>query len=57
MTSKNIVFTRKECTLIAKNRGIKEPQKMSAEELLDTLSRYDSNRKAESNCRELNKTN
>ena len=29
MTSLNIVFTRKENDLIAKNRGIKEPHKMS----------------------------
>ena len=30
---------------------------MSTEKLLDTLSRYDSKRKAESNCRELNEIN
>ena len=57
MTSKNIMLTRKEYNLIAKSRGIKEPQKMSTEELLDTLSRYDSKRKAESNRRKLNKIN
>ena len=38
MTSKIIKFTRKEYNLIAKNRGIKEPQNMSTEELLDTFS-------------------
>ena len=38
MTSK-IEFTRKECNLIAKNRRIREPEKMSTKELLDTLSR------------------
>ena len=58
MTLKNIVFTRKEYNLIAKNRGIKEPQKMSTEELLDTLSRYNSKLKVKSNRRKLlkNKT-
>ena len=54
MTSKNITLTRKEYNLITKSRGIKEPQKMSTEELLDTLSRYDSKRKSESNPRKLN---
>ena len=54
MTSKNITLTRKEYDLIAKSRGIKEPQKMSTEKLLDTL-RCDSKRKAESNHRKLNK--
>ena len=53
MTSKIIEFTRKEYDLIAKNRGIKEPQNMSTEELLDTLSRYDSRRKVKSNRRKL----
>ena len=37
MTSKIIEFTRKEYDLIAKNRGIKEPQNMSTEKLLNTL--------------------
>ena len=37
------MITRKEFDLIAKNRGIKEPQNMPIEELLNTLSRYDSN--------------
>ena len=53
MSSKNIEFTRKEYNLIAKNRGIKEPQNMSTEELLNTLSRYDSKRKVKSNRRKL----
>ena len=43
MTSKIIELTRKECNLIAKTRGIKEPQNMSTEDLSNTLSRYDSN--------------
>ena len=49
MTLKITEFTRKEYDLIARNRGIKEPQKMSTEELLNTLSRYDSKRKVKSN--------
>ena len=53
MTLKNIVFRRKEYNLIPKNRGIKEPQKMSTEELLDTLSRYNSKREVKINCRKL----
>ena len=52
MTLKNM-FTRKEYDLIAKSRCIKDPQNMSAEELLNTLSRYDSRRKVKSNRRKL----
>ena len=57
MTLKNIKLTMKEHDLIAKNRGIKEPRKMSIEELLDTLYRYDIKRKIKSNRRKLNKIN
>ena len=57
MTLKNIKLTMKEHDLIAKNRGIKEPRKMSIEELLDTLYRYDIKRKVKSNRRKLNKIN
>ena len=53
MTLKNIVFRRKEYDIIAKNRGIKEPQKMSTEKLVDNLSRYDSQHKVKSNGRKL----
>ena len=53
MSSKIIEFTGKEYDLIAKNRGIKEPQNMSTKGLLDTLSRYDSRRKVKSNRRKL----
>ena len=53
MTLKNIVFTRKEYDIIAKNRGIKESQKMSTEKLVDNLSRYDSKRKVKINLRKL----
>ena len=57
MTSKIITLTRKRYDLIAKNRGIKEPQKMSTEELLNTLYRYDIKREVKSNRRKLNKIN
>ena len=48
-----VELTRKEYNLIAKNRGIIEPQKMSTQELIDTLSRYDSRREVKSNRRKL----
>ena len=57
MTSKIIILTRKEYGLIAKNKGTKEPQKMSTEELLNTLYRYDIKREVKSNHRKLNKIN
>ena len=57
MTSENIELTRKEYNLIVKNRGIQEPQNMSTEELLNTLSRYDSKRKVKINRRKLLKQN
>ena len=41
-----VELTRKEYNIIAKNRGIIEPEKMSAQELINTLGRYDSRRKA-----------
>ena len=53
MTPKFITLTRKEYDLIAKNRGIPEPQKMSTEELLNTLNRYDSRREVKSTRRKL----
>ena len=53
MTSKIVMLTRKEYNLIAKNRGIKKPQNMSTEELIDTLSRYDTKRKVNSNHRKI----
>ena len=49
ITLKDTELTRKEYNLIAKNRGIQEPQNMSTEELLNTLSRYDSRRKVKNN--------
>ena len=57
MTSKIIMLTRKEYDLIAKNRGIKEPKKISTEEILNTLYRYDIKHEAKIDCRKLNKTN
>ena len=45
----NIGFTRKEYDIVARRRGIEEPQNMSTEELLNALSRYDSKRKIKSN--------
>ena len=53
MAPKNIELTREEYNLITKNRGILQPQKMSTQELLNTLSRYDSRRKVKSNRRKL----
>ena len=57
MNSKVITLTRKEYDLIAKTRGIKEPQKISTEELLNALYRYDIKRELKSNRRKLNKIN
>ena len=49
MSSKIIEFTRKEYNLNTINRGIKEPQKMPTEELIDNIIRYGIKRKVESN--------
>ena len=57
MTLKIVTLTRKEYNLIAKNRGVNEPQKMSTEELLNTLHRYNTKREVKSNCRKSNKIN
>ena len=48
-----VELTRKEHNIIAKNWGIMEPQNMSTQELLNTLIRYDSRRKVNSNYRKL----
>ena len=45
-----VELIRKEYNIIAKNRGIIEPQNMSTQELLNTLSRYGSRCKVKSNC-------
>ena len=57
ITLKDTELTRKEYNLIAKNRGIQEPQNMSTKDLLNTLSRYDSRRKVKSNQIKLLKIN
>ena len=51
--TKVITFTRKEYDRIAKNRGIKEPQKMSTKELLNTFYTYNITREVKSNRRKL----
>ena len=48
-------LTRKEYDIIAKSRGIIEPQNMSTQELLNTLCRYDSRRKVKTIRRKLSK--
>ena len=48
-----VELTRKEYNIIVKKRSIIEPKKMSTQELLNTLSRYDSRRKVKSNRRNL----
>ena len=53
MTLKDIQLTREEYNPIAKNRCIQELQNMSTEELLNTLSRYDSRRKVKNNRKKL----
>ena len=53
MTLSNIVFTRKEYDSIARSRGMKEPQNMFTEELLNALSKYDSKRKVKTNHKKL----
>ena len=53
MTSRIIEFTRKEFDIIARSRGIKEPQNISTEELLNALSRYDSKPKVKTNHKKL----
>ena len=40
-----VELTRKEYNIIAKNRSIIEPQNISTQELINTLSRYDNRRK------------
>ena len=52
---KLVELTRKEYNIIAKNRGITEPQNMSTQELLNTLSRYDNRRKVKTIRRKLSK--
>ena len=53
MAANNIVITRKEYNVIAKNRGIQNPPDLSTEDLLNTLIRYDSKCKVKSIRRKL----
>ena len=46
MSTKYTQITKKELNLTAKNKGIKEPQKMSTKDLIDAISRYNSKRKS-----------
>ena len=48
-----VEFTTKEYNVIAKNRGIIEPQNMFAQELINTLTKYDSRRKVKNNRKKL----
>ena len=42
---KMVKLTREEYNLIAKSRGIKEPQNMSPKKLINKLNRHDNKRK------------
>ena len=53
MDTKNIIITRQEYDIIAKSRGIQNPQDMSDEELPNAFSRYDSKCKVYSICRKI----
>ena len=48
-----VELTRKEYNIVAKNRDIIEPQNMTTQELINTLSRYDSRRKVKNTCKKL----
>ena len=48
-------ITRKEYNVIVEQRDIKDPQNISKEELLNTLSRYDSKDKVNKVCGKLSK--
>ena len=50
-----VEFTRKEYNIIAKNRCIIETENIFTQDLINTLSRYDSKRKVKSNRRQLSK--
>ena len=50
-----VEFTRKEYNIIAKIRGIIEPQSMSTQELTNTLTKYDSRCKVKNNRKKLSK--
>ena len=48
-------ITRKKLNIITKNKAINYPHKMSTNDLIDTIDRYDSKRKSYSNWRKLRK--
>ena len=48
-----VELTRKQFNIIAKNRGMIEPQNMATQELINTLDRYDSRRKVKNNRKKL----
>ena len=48
-----VELTRKEYDIIAKHRGIIELQNIYTQELINTLSRYDSRRKAKNNRKKI----
>ena len=45
-----VELTRKKYIVITKNRGIIEPQNMTTQKLINTLTRYDSRRKVKKIC-------
>ena len=48
-----VELTRKEFIIIAKNRGIIEPQNMTTHKLINTLTGHDSRRKVKNNRKKL----
>ena len=57
MNLSDIKITRKELNIIAKNRGIEDPHKISTNDLMKTLIRHDKKRKSYSIRRKINKLN
>ena len=57
MNLSDIKITRKELNIIAKNRGIEDPHKISTNDLMNTLIRHDKKRKSYNIRRKSNKLN
>ena len=57
MNLNDIKNTRKELNIIAKNRGIEDPHKISTNDLMNTLIRHDKKRKSYNIRRKSNKLN
>ena len=57
MNLSDIKITRKELNIIAKNRGIEDPHKISTNDLMNTLIRHDKKRKSYKFRRKSNKLN